>query len=163
MSYRAKNHELKTYGQAKKVKKTTQVAENVLDEEQQLDAALKLHEETDQQINRAFKIVLPIIAFLIAAIAANMPIYSFIATFVMSTVAFLAVGIKKHNILAWVAVLASYAIIDNLLSYGTLNPSGLSRHLGTMLIFLALIHFTRPYLGKWVVRSKLKQQEKSSS
>lgn len=162
MAFRAKNHELKTYGTPKKVKRSNE-QQKMLSEQQQLDNALKLHEETDQQINRAFKIVLPIIAFLIAAIAANMPIYSFIATFVMSTVAFLAVGIKKHNILAWVAVLASYAIIDNLLSYGTLNPSGLSRHLGTMLIFLALIHYMRPFFGKWVVRSKLKQQEKSSS
>lgn len=161
MSYRAKNHELKTYGTPKKVKKDTNTSEQteVLNDEQQLDMALKMYEATEKEINRAFILIVPIMAFLIGVIAANMTLWSPIATFVMCTIAFLAVGVRKQNLLVWVAVLSIYAIIDNILTYSTFNPSALPRHLGTMLIFLAIIHFTRPFLGQWVVRSKKKQQE----
>lgn len=160
MSYRAKNHELKTYGAPKKVQKSEQDDSNDSNlAQEQLDQALALHEQTEQELKKAFKIVLPIVAFLIGVIAANMTLWSPIATFIICTIAFLAVGIRQQNLLIWVTVLSVYAIIDNLLTYPSFNPSALPRHLGTMLIFLAIIHFTRPFIGQWVTRSKVRQQE----
>lgn len=163
MAFRAKNHNLKTYGSTKSAKKPTpaEIADEQAQAEQQLADALVLHDQANRYINRIVTGVGIVIAFLLCLIVANYNWQSTLATFAIASVAFYAVGAKKQNILMWVAILSIYVMTDNYLSHGQqFNMNRFPLHLGSLLIFLAIIHVTRPFLEKWMINSLQKQKDK---
>ncbi|MDO4223382.1 MAG: hypothetical protein Q4D05_05050 [Acinetobacter sp.] len=162
MSFRSKNHERKMYHAPQKTSHSNTPSATLSDAQtaQQLDQALLAHEQAVQDVNRIFYWLLPIIAFFLTVIIANFNFYSTLGTFIIAIVAFYAVGIWRHNVLLWVAILCAYTIGDNILSYGMLNMDKLPLHLGSLLIFLAIIHVTRPFLNKWMLNLQRKQKQK---
>lgn len=104
------------------------------------------------QVDRVFKIVLPIVAFLLTVICSNMSIWSTLFTFIVLWIAFYAVGIKRLPIWHWVIVILIYALIDNILYYGQFKQDGFSRHFGTMFIFLGIVGIGRPYFDRWLMK-----------
>lgn len=164
MSFRAKNHAIKTYGSAKKAKPTSpdHVTSSELHEHSQLEHALNERHQLVSYVDRTLKWILPLAAFLLSVMTANFNWQSTLGTFIIALVSFYAVGIWRQNILIWVAVCSIYVLIDNYFSYSTLNIDKLPLHLGSLLIFLAMIHVGRPQLDKWLIYSKKKQQEKQN-
>ena len=106
------------------------------------------------QVDRILKIVLPIVAFLLTVICANMNMWSTLLTFIVLWIAFYAVGIKRLPLWHWITVILIYALIDNILSYGKFQQSGFSRHFGTMFIFLGIVGVGRPYFDRWLMKKK---------
>ena len=106
----------------------------------------KLHQ---QRVDRVLKIVIPITAFLLAVICANLNIWSTVLSFVMMWIAFYAVSIKQLPLWHWVIVIALYCLIDNILTYGSYNQSGFSRQFGAMFIFLGVFGVGRRYFDRW--------------
>ena len=104
------------------------------------------------QVDRVFKIVLPIVAFLLTVICSNMSIWSTLFTFIVLWIAFYAVGIKRLPIWHWVIVILIYALMDNILYYGQFKQGGFSRHFGTMFIFLGIVGVGRPYFDRWLMK-----------
>lgn len=116
---------------------------NVLDQQRQ-------HQK---QVDRVMYIVLPILAFLLSVICANMNWQSTIGTFIMLLIAFLAVGIKRQNLWLWLSFIAAYSLVDIYFSYsGHLPPSAVGRHMGTMLTFTGILGIGRPYFDRWLMR-----------
>ena len=101
------------------------------------------------RVDRALKIVIPVTAFLLCVICANMNVWSTVFSFVMMWVAFYAVSIKQLPLWHWVIVIAIYCLIDNILSYGTFDQSGFSRQFGAMFIFLGVFGVGRRYFDRW--------------
>lgn len=120
-------------------------------DQQELLDALSKQKLTNQKVNRILWIVLPIVAFLVCVICANATISSTIGTFVMLTIAFIAVGIKRWSIFIWIFLVALYCILDNLLTYGTIAVRPLEMQIGTMIVFLIITHMARPYLERLMV------------
>lgn len=106
----------------------------------------KLHQ---QRVDRVLKIVIPITAFLLAVICANLNIWSTVLSFVMMWIAFYAVSIKQFPLWHWVIFIALYCLIDNILTYGSYNQSGFSRQFGAMFIFLGVFGVGRRYFDRW--------------
>lgn len=104
------------------------------------------------QVDRVLKIVLPIIAFLLTVICANMSMWSTLFTFIVLWIAFYAVGIKRLPIWHWVIVILVYALIDNILYFNDFNQAGFARHFGTMFIFLGIVGIGRPYFDRWLMK-----------
>lgn len=116
---------------------------NVLDQQRQ-------HQK---QVDRVMYIVLPILAFLLSVICANMNWQSTIGTFVMLWIAFWAVGIKRQSIWLWLSFIAAYSLVDIYFSYsGQLPPSAVGRHMGTMLAFAGILGIGRPYFDRWLMK-----------
>lgn len=116
---------------------------NVLDQQRQ-------HQK---QVDRVMYIVLPILAFLLSVICANMNWQSTIGTFVMLWIAFWAVGIKRQSIWLWLSFIAAYSLVDIYFSYsGQLPPSAVGRHMGTMLAFTGILGIGRPYFDRWLMK-----------
>lgn len=116
---------------------------NVLDQQRQ-------HQK---QVDRVMYIVLPILAFLLSVICANMNWQSTVGTFVMLLIAFLAVGIKRQSIWLWLSFIAAYSLVDIYFSYsGQLPPSAVGRHMGTMLTFTGILGIGRPYFDRWLMK-----------
>ncbi len=116
---------------------------NVLDQQRQ-------HQK---QVDRVMYIVLPIMAFLLSVICANMNWQSTIGTFVMLLIAFWAVGIQRQNLWLWLFFVAAYSLVDIYFSYsGQLPPSAVGRHMGTMLIFTGIFGIGRPYFDRWLMK-----------
>ena len=67
-------------------------------------------------VDRALKVVLPIIAFLLSVICANLNWQSTLGTFVVLTIAFYAVGIQRFTLWHWLVVIALYVFADNYFS-----------------------------------------------
>ena len=112
-------------------------------------AALEQQTLSQRKVDRILKIVLPITAFLISMICANFNWQSTVGTFVMLTVAFWAVGIRRGAIWVWLALTVVYCLIDNYFSYhGLLDVKHLKMQLAGMLPFLIIIHVARPYLDR---------------
>ena len=109
----------------------------------------KLHQ---QRVDRVLKIVIPITAFLLAVICANLNIWSTVLSFVMMWIAFYAVSIKQLPLWHWVIVIALYCLIDNILTYGSYNQSGFSRQFGAMFIFLGVFGVGRRYFDRWLMK-----------
>lgn len=61
-------------------------------------------------VNRVLKVVLPIMAFLLSVICANLNWQSTLGTFVILTIAFYAVGIKRLTLWHWLTVIVVYAV-----------------------------------------------------
>ena len=106
---------------------------------------LEKQRQHQRQVDRVLKIVLPIVAFLMAVICANMNIWSPIFTFAILWIAFYFVGIKRTPLWHWLVAILVYCLVDNILSYGSFNQTGFTRQFGTMFIFLGVVGVGRPY------------------
>ena len=107
------------------------------------------------KVDRILKIVLPLTAFLLSVICANLNWQSTLGTFVILTIAFLAVGIQRQNLWIWLLVLVVYCGLDNYLSFGQFNLIALRLQLGSMLLFTLIIGIGRPYIDRWFMKSSL--------
>lgn len=107
------------------------------------------------KVDRILKIVLPLTAFLLSVICANLNWQSTLGTFVILTLAFLAVGIQRQNLWIWLLVLVVYCGLDNYLSFGQFNLIALRLQLGSMLLFTLIIGIGRPYIDRWLMKSSL--------
>ena len=72
--------------------------------------------------------------FLLSVICANFNWQSTLGTFVILTVTFIAVGVKRLPLWHWLIVITIYCLVDNYLSYGQLDVTHLRLQLGTMLV-----------------------------
>ncbi|MEB3766914.1 hypothetical protein [Acinetobacter sp. MD2] len=126
----------------------------MLDQDQSaLLAALEQQKIAQRKVERILKFVLPITAFLISMICANLNWQSTIGTFVMLTVAFWAVGIKQWSVALWLGFTVLYSIIDNYFSFHGLDAKHLKNQLVGMLPFLVVIYFARPYLDQLMLKN----------
>ena len=105
--------------------------------------------------DRILKLVLPLTAFLLSVICANLNWQSTLGTFVILTLAFLAVGIQRQNLWIWLLVLVVYCGLDNYLSFGQFNLIALRLQLGSMLLFTLIIGIGRPYIDRWFMKSSV--------
>ena len=112
---------------------------------------LEMQRLNQLQVDRVLKIVMPVTAFLLTVICANMNIWSTILTFVMLWVAFYAVGIKQWPLWHWVIALLVYCLIDNVLSHGTFKQNQFSLQFGAMFIFLGIFGVGRRYFDRWLM------------
>lgn len=162
MAFRDKNHHLKTYGDQRIHRKTTSqtTSDDNIKSQQELEQALDLHQKAIQYINRILTAVVLVIAFLLCVVVANYNWLSTVMTFIMASLAFYAVGVRKQNILIWIAILTTYVLTDNSLSHEQFNINRFPIHLGGLLIFLTIIYISRPFLDQWMINSLKKQQEK---
>ena len=112
---------------------------------------LEKQRQNQLQVDRVLKIVMPVTAFLLTVICANMNIWSTILTFVMLWVAFYAVGIKQWPLWHWVIALLVYCLIDNVLSHGTFKQNQFSLQVGAMFIFLGIFGVGRRYFDRWLM------------
>lgn len=120
-------------------------------DQQELLNALSKQQIANKKVNRILYIVLPIVAFMVCVICANATIASTIGTFVMLTMALLAVGIKRWSIFAWLLLIVVYCLADNLFTYGTIASRPLQMQTATMLVFVIITHMARPYLDRLMV------------
>ena len=100
---------------------------------------LEKQRQHQRQVDRVLKIVLPIVAFLIAVICANMNIWSPIFTFALLWISFYAVGIKRLPLWHWLIATLVYCLLDNILSYGSFNQTGFTRQFGTLLFSWGIV------------------------
>ncbi|MCX0331157.1 hypothetical protein NVT87_09710 [Acinetobacter radioresistens] len=121
-------------------------------DEKDMFEVLEKQQQHQRQVDRVFKIVLPITAFLLSVICANMNWASWLGTFIILTIAFYAVGIKRLPLWHWLVIVLIYCLIDNFLTYKTLHISGLSHQFGTMFIFLGIVGIGRPYFDRWLMK-----------
>ena len=112
---------------------------------------LEKQRQNQLQVDRVLKIVMPVTAFLLTVICANMNIWSTILTFVMLWVAFYAVGIKQWPLWHWVIALLVYCLIDNILSHGTFKQNQFNLQFGAMFIFLGIFGVGRRYFDRWLM------------
>lgn len=118
------------------------------------DALLSLLERQQQkimQLDRSLWIVLPIMAFLLSVVCANLNWQSTLGTFVVLVISLCGVGILRWNIPATVAAVTLYGFLDNYYSYGQLDWPHLRLQLGTMLIFVGMVGVGRPYIDHWLI------------
>ncbi|MFV5515801.1 hypothetical protein [Acinetobacter gerneri] len=121
------------------------------DQKEMLDV-LDQRQKHQQKLDRVFKIVIPIMAFLLCVICANMNWQSTLGTFIMLWVAFYAVGIKRLNVWLWVFVVALYGLVDIFFSYGTFQIEAIGRQMGTMMVFVIILGIGRPYVDQWFIK-----------
>lgn len=106
-----------------------------------------------KKVDRVLYFVLPIMAFLICVICANLNWQSTLGTFVMLWVAFYAVGIRRLNLKLWLVIVTAYSLIDIYFSFsGTLPIQAIGRHTGTMLTFVGIVGISRPYIDRWLMK-----------
>lgn len=123
------------------------------DQKEMFDVLEQQH-KSQRQVDRILKFVLPVMAFLLTVICANLNVWSTVFTFFVLWIAFIATGIKNMAVGQWVVFILIYCLIDNFLSYGSFNISGFSRQFGTMFIFLGIVAIGRPYIDRWFLKSK---------
>ncbi len=104
-------------------------------------------------VDRVLKVVLPIVAFLLSVICANLNWQSTLGTFVILTIAFYAVGIYRLTLWHWLTVIAIYAVVDNYFSFNGIDPTRLRFQLTTMLVFVGIVRIGRPYIDRWLMKS----------
>lgn len=114
---------------------------------------LEIQRQHQRQVDRVLKIVLPVTAFLLAVICANMNIGSTLGTLVMLIIAFWMVGIKRQNLWSWLLAVTAYCLIDNVLSFGSFAFPAFSRQCGTMLTFVGILGIGRPYIDRWLMKN----------
>lgn len=107
-------------------------------------------------VDRVLKIVLPIMAFLLSVICANLNWQSTLGTFAILTLAFYAVGIKRLTLWHWLTMIALYVFVDNYFSFNGIDPTRLRFQLATMLVFVSIVGIGRPYIDHWLMKSKNK-------
>ncbi|WP_180173753.1 hypothetical protein [Acinetobacter sp. YH01024] len=118
-------------------------------DQDQLFEVLEEQKRHQLRVDRVLKIVIPVTAFLLAVICANLNVWSTVFSFVIMWVAFYAVSIKQLPLWHWVIVIALYCLVDNILTYGSYNQSGFSRQFGAMFIFLGVFGVGRRYFDRW--------------
>nr|WP_174506935.1 hypothetical protein [Acinetobacter sp. Marseille-Q1620] len=121
------------------------------DQKQLLDV-LEKHQQHQQKLDRVFKIVIPVVSFLLCVICANMNWQSTLGTFIMLWIAFYAVGIKRLNVWLWAFIIVLYCLVDIYFSYGAISSKALGRQMGTMLTFVIIFGFGRPYIDRWLLK-----------
>lgn len=104
-------------------------------------------------VNRVLKVVLPIMAFLLSVICANLNWQSTLGTFVILTIAFYTVGIKRLTLWHWLTVIVVYAVADNYFSFNGIDPTRLRFQLATMVVFVGIVGIGRPYIDRWLMKS----------
>ncbi len=122
-------------------------------DQKELLEVLEKQKKNQLQVDLIFKIVLPIVAFLLSVICANFNWQSTLGTFVILTITFIVVGVKRLPLWYWLIVITVYCLIDNYLSYGQLDLSHLRLQLGTMIIFVGMVGIGRPYVDRWFMKS----------
>ena len=122
-------------------------------DQDQMFKMLEKQRQNQLQVDRILKIVLPITAFLLSVICANLNWQSTLGTFVILWIAFYAVGIRRLTVWHWLVVLTVYAVLDNYLSFAQFNLNALSLQLGCMLVFTFMIGIGRPYIDRWFIKS----------
>lgn len=122
-------------------------------DQKELLEVLEKQKKNQLQVDLIFKIVLPIVAFLLSVICANFNWQSTLGTFVILTITFIAVGVKRLPLWHWLIVITVYCLIDNYLSYRQLDLSHLRLQLGTMIIFVGMVGIGRPYVDRWFMKS----------
>ncbi|WP_334424985.1 hypothetical protein [Acinetobacter nosocomialis] len=122
-------------------------------DQKELLEVLEKQKKNQLQVDLIFKIVLPIVAFLLSVICANFNWQSTLGTFVILTITFIAVGVKRLPLWHWLIVIIVYCLIDNYLSYGQLDLSHLRLQLGTMFVFVSIVGIGRPYVDRWFMKS----------
>lgn len=110
--------------------------------------------ENQLRVDRVLKIVMPVTAFLLTVICANMNIGSTLFTFVMLWVAFYAVGIKQWPLWLWAIAIFIYCLIDNILSHGVFKQSQFGLQFGSMFIFLGIFGVGRRYFDRWLMKKE---------
>ncbi|MBQ1495391.1 MAG: hypothetical protein IIZ37_11210 [Acinetobacter sp.] len=104
-------------------------------------------------VDRVLKVVLPIMAFLLSVICANLNWQSTLGTFVILTIAFYAVGIKRLTLWHWLSIIVAYAVADNYFSFNGIDPTRLRFQLATMVVFVGIVGIGRPYIDRWLMKS----------
>ena len=122
-------------------------------EQQNMLAVLEQQKLHQRRVDGVLKIVLPIVAFLLAMICANFNVLSTLGTIIMMTLAFWMVGIKRHLLWHWATVVILYCVADNLYSYAAFNTNAFGRQCGTMLVFLWILGIGRPYIDRWLMKN----------
>ena len=107
-------------------------------------------------VDRVLKVVLPIVAFLLSVICANLNWQSTLGTFVVLTIAFYAVGIYRLTVWHWLTAIVIYAVVDNYFSFNGIDPNRLRFQLATMLVFVGIVGIGRPYIDRWLMKSNHK-------
>ena len=123
------------------------------DQKKMLDM-LDQQQHNQRLVNRVLKVILPIIAFLLSVICANLNWQSTLATFVILTITFYAVGIQRFTLWYWFVIIAIDVCIDNYLSYHGFDLKHLRFQLITMLVFTGIVGIGRPYIDRWLMKSK---------
>lgn len=123
-------------------------------DQKELFDVLEKQKKNQLQVDLIFKIVLPIVAFLLSVICANLNWQSTLGTFVILTIAFIAVGIKRLPLWHSLIVISLYCLADNYLSYGQLDLTHLRLQLGTMLVFVGMVGIGRPYIDRWFMKNR---------
>ena len=124
----------------------------VAPDQNEMFEVLEKQRQHQHQVDRVLKIVLPIVAFLLTVICANMNVWSTLFTFVVLWVGFYAVGIKRLPLWHWIIALLVYCLLDNILSYGEFHQKGFTRQFGAMFIFLGIVGVGRPYFDRWLMK-----------
>ena len=123
-------------------------------EQQKMFAVLEQQKLHQQRVDGVLKIVLPIVAFLLAMICANFNILSTLGTIIIMTLAFWMVGIKRKVLWHWASIVIVYCVADNLYSYSNgFNLDAFGRQCGTVLVFLWIIGIGRPYIDRWLMKN----------
>ena len=107
-------------------------------------------------VDRVLKVVLPIVAFLLSVICANLNWQSTLGTFVVLTIAFYAVGIYRLTVWHWLTAIVIYSVADNYFSSNGIDPNRLRFQLATMLVFVGIVGIGRPYIDRWLMKSNHK-------
>lgn len=123
-------------------------------DQKEMFEVLAQQRQHQQLVDRVLKIVLPIMAFLLSVICANLNWQSTLGTFVILTVAFYAVGIYRLTLWHWLTVIVLYAVADNYFSFNGIDPTHLRFQLATMVIFVGIVGIGRPYIDRWLMKSK---------
>lgn len=123
-------------------------------DQKEMFEVLAQQRQHQQLVDRVLKIVLPIMAFLLSVICANLNWQSTLGTFVILTVAFYAVGIYRLTLWHWLTVIVLYAVADNYFSFNDIDPTRLRFQLATMVVFVGIVGIGRPYIDRWLMKSK---------
>lgn len=119
----------------------------------QLFEVLDLQRQHQKRVDRVMYIVLPIMAFLLSVICANLNWQSTLGTFLILLIAFYAVGIKRQRNWLWLTIITIYSLVDIYFSYhGQLPTSAIGRHAGTMLTFTGILGIGRSYFDRWLMK-----------
>ena len=121
------------------------------DQKEMLDV-LEQQRQNQLQVDRVLKIVIPVTAFLLTVICANMNIWSTIFTFIVLWLAFYAVSIKRWPLWHWAIAITVYCIIDNALSHGAFKQSQFGLQFCAMFIFLGIFGVGRRYFDRWLMK-----------
>ena len=124
-------------------------------DQQKMFDVLEKQRQHQGKVDRVLKIVLPIIAFLIATICANLNIGSTLGTLILLIVALWMVAIRRQKLSYWLLVILIYCTVDNYFSYGSFYFSGFARQFGTMSTFVAIFAIARHYIDRWMMKDKI--------